>query len=275
MIDKNKFTKGDKIEIIKMFEEVKKNNRAKKEIENLLEKINKLEQKDDKRLKKVYGKKLTNEQRNLMQRIGKLYNRSLPNKNTLKRNLALYIAYMHAKTPPPEIIWKGVKPKPVTQQNKQFKWEGVQKKSIKQQINQARRNKRMRQHNGLKGLAASGVRQNNSLRGVQPQTQIQIDSRLRNALKETKSNDLRKTLIRKIREYKETINPTSAQLKKFQKWTATALNIAKNINDFKNGGKYRTIFNEASKYLEESGKFLGKIGTKAATAAVKGKRRIR
>ena len=114
---KSKFTKGDKKEIIKMFEEVK-NNRAKNAIEKLIKKINELKNKGDERLKNVYGKKLTNEQRNLMQEVGKLYNSYLPNKNTLKRNLALYIAYMHAKKPSPfPIKWKGVTSYPILSNN--------------------------------------------------------------------------------------------------------------------------------------------------------------
>jgi len=108
---KKKFTSGERNAIKKKFEEVKKNNRAKNEIEKLLKNINTLKNIGDERLKNVYGKNLTNEKRNLMQEVGKLYNSSLPNKNTLKRNLALYIAYMHAKPPHSEITWKGVKSK--------------------------------------------------------------------------------------------------------------------------------------------------------------------
>jgi len=111
--DKNKFTKGDKKYIIEKFNEVK-NNRAKNAIEKLIGKINELNEKGDKRLKNVYVKNLTSEQRNLMQAVGKLYNSSLPNKNTLKRNLALYVAYMHAKKPSPyPINWKGIESTPI------------------------------------------------------------------------------------------------------------------------------------------------------------------
>jgi len=108
---KSKFTRGDKKAIINKFKEVE-NNSTKKSIERLVEKINTLESTGDKRLKNFYGKKLENSNRKLMQRIGEHYNNTIKNKNKIPRNLALYVAYMHAKKPSMfPIKWKGVERK--------------------------------------------------------------------------------------------------------------------------------------------------------------------
>jgi len=130
---KSKFTRGDKNAIIRKFKEVE-NNSTKKSIERLVKKINNLEPVGDKRLKNFYGKNLSNEERKLMQTIGKVYNDTIQNKNRIPRNLALYVAYMHAKKPSPfPIKWKGVESIPIGSSFKPL-FEGQKRLSFKNDI---------------------------------------------------------------------------------------------------------------------------------------------